>query len=243
MTAKKTICEPISVFAISDFHLPGNTDKPMDIFGSHWEGHFERIKSDWLAKVGEEDIVLIPGDISWAMTLDAAQDDLDAISLLPGRKIIVRGNHDFWWGSISQVRARLPKSIYALQNDAAHIGGLVFCGSRGWTSPANESDLENAKIYQRELIRLEMSLQHGMKLGERKKRVALLHFPPFDAQGGETQVTRILEKYQVSFAVYGHIHGMGTKSARNGELNGIGYQLVSCDALDFTLFKLPVTGE
>ena len=103
--------------------------------------------------------------------------------------------------------------------------------------------LENAKIYQRELIRLEMSLQHGMKLGERKKRVALLHFPPFDAQGGETQVTRILEKYQVSFAVYGHIHGMGIKSARNGELNGIGYQLVSCDALDFTLFKLPVTGE
>lgn len=243
MTSKTTRNKPVSVFAIGDFHLPGNTtDKPMEVFGSHWEGHFERIRQDWLTKVGEEDIVLIPGDISWAMTLDAALDDLNAIAALPGQKIIVRGNHDFWWGSITQLRANLPEKVHALQNDAAHIGGLVFCGTRGWACPADETDLENTKIYQRELIRLDMSLRHGMKWGEDKKRVVLMHFPPFDAQGGETEVTRLLEKYRVEYVVYGHIHGAAIKYARNGELNGVAYRLVSCDALDFSLFRLPVAG-
>ena len=129
----------------------------MDIFGDHWEDHFGRISEDWRARVTPEDTVLIPGDISWAMQLAAAKPDLDAIGALPGRKVLIRGNHDYWWSGITQVRCNLPKGMYALQNDALDLGFCVVCGSRGWSFPTPETPLspEDDKIYRRELLRVE----------------------------------------------------------------------------------------
>ena len=122
----------MNIFAIGDLHLPGGDTKPMDVFGSHWENHFERISRDWCARVGGEDVVLLPGDLSWAMQLEAALADLRLIGALPGKKLILRGNHDYWWSSLTQLRARLPEGMFAIQNDACEVGGVVFCALITW---------------------------------------------------------------------------------------------------------------
>lgn len=135
------------VWAISDLHLPAR-QKPMDIFGPHWANHFERIREDWIANVRQEDIVLLPGDLSWAMYLEEALEDLQRIAELPGRKLLLRGNHDYWWSAIGRVRRSLPENAFALQNDSLLLDGLLFAGSRGWTIPAEpEGESDDARIY------------------------------------------------------------------------------------------------
>ena len=119
----------MAVFAIGDLHLPGHEKKPMDVFGSHWDRHFETISDHWRQLISQEDIVLIPGDISWAMQLAQAADDLNAIAALPGRKLLLRGNHDYWWNSLSKLRAVLPEGMFAFQNDGILLDVLVFCGT------------------------------------------------------------------------------------------------------------------
>ncbi len=156
----------MSIFAIGDLHLPGGDDKPMQVFGAHWEGHWDRIRADWRARVQPEDTVLIPGDISWAMQIENAMDDLRAIAELPGRKILLRGNHDYWWCGISRLRELLPTGMYALQNDAMRLEDTAYCGTRGWTLPAGAGAAEDEKIYRRELLRMEMSLE---ALGEEEE--------------------------------------------------------------------------
>ena len=224
----------MSVFAIGDLHLPGHDQKPMDVFGSHWDRHFKTISENWLQKIGEDDVVLIPGDISWAMQLPEAQDDLNAIGALPGTKLLLRGNHDYWWSSLSQLRAVLPEKMHVIQNDAMVIDGHVFCGTRGWTFPTPQQPLgaQDEKIYQRELMRLRMSLDQAKKL-EGDDLTVMLHFPPLFADGVSTAFTDILEEYAVSRVVYGHLHGAGIKIGFDGEREGIRYHLVSCDALGF----------
>ncbi len=225
----------MAVFAIGDLHLPGHDQKPMDVFGSHWERHFETISDNWQKKVLPEDVVLIPGDISWAMQLSDAMDDLNAIAQLPGTKLLLRGNHDYWWSSLSKLRAALPSGMHVIQNDAVQVNGHVFCGTRGWTYPLSGQQLgeQDEKVYQRELLRLAMSLEQGMKLGGRDL-IVLLHFPPLLADGLSTAFTDILEKYPVRHVVYGHLHGPAIRMAFEGERAGIQYHLVSSDALHFS---------
>lgn len=232
----------MKLFAIGDLHLPGGDDKPMDVFGQHWEGHFERISQDWRERVSREDVVLIPGDISWAMQLDNARPDLMAINELPGRKIIIKGNHDYWWNTLSQVKSALPQGMEALQHNAIDVGCCVVCGTRGWTIPTKETPLPPAdvKIYNRELIRLELALQAGMKLKGDKPLVVMMHYPPLYDLERETEFTALLEKYPVHTVVYGHLHGAGLKVNFCGEERGIRYQLVSCDGLDFRLAEIPL---
>ena len=122
----------MTLFAIGDLHLPGGEEKPMDIFGDHWENHFEHIAADWRARVKDGDVVLIPGDISWAMQLERAVPDLQKIGALPGRKVLIKGNHDYWWNSVSKLRRVLPEGMSALQHDALDMGDFVVCGTRGW---------------------------------------------------------------------------------------------------------------
>ena len=220
------------VFAIGDLHLPGGDDKPMDVFGERWEGHFEKISRDWKQKVTDEDVVLIPGDISWAMQLENALPDLASVAALPGSKILLRGNHDYWWSSLTRVRESLPDGMYALQNDALRLGDCVFCGSRGWTG---EETAEDRKIYTRELIRLELSLQNAVSLGGRM--IALCHYPPVNEKGDASKVSALLEKYGAEYAVYGHLHGAHV-NAFNGESRGVRYACVSCDQTDFCLTEL-----
>jgi len=218
------------IFAISDLHLSGANPKPMDIFGRKWENHWEKIKHNWRELVQDEDVVLIPGDISWAMKLHQALVDLNAIGELPGRKIIVRGNHDYWWNSISKIRDNLPLGMYIIQNDSVFLEGIHFCGTRSWDMPGGKDDAEDdLKIFKRELERLKMSLSTAKSA---ENIIVLLHFPPFNEKGKPSEMLEIMNEYKVSHVVYGHLHGHSYK-AIEGNIDGINYHLVSCDYLDF----------
>lgn len=228
------------LFAIGDLHLPGGDEKPMEVFGEHWEGHFERICQDWRSRVIEEDAVLIPGDTSWAMQLNAAVPDLQAIGALPGRKILIKGNHDYWWGGIGQVRKVLPEGMFAIQHDTVDVGDVVICGTRGWAYPTQESPLsqEDERIFNREMIRLELALQAAVKAAGERPIVVMLHYPPLYQQDRDTPFTRLLEQYLVHTVVYGHLHGAGIRAGFQGVWNGIRYMLTSCDSLDFSLAEV-----
>ncbi|MBR4459731.1 MAG: metallophosphoesterase [Clostridia bacterium] len=238
----------MKLFAIADLHLPGGDDKPMEVFGPHWEGHFARISEDWRARVSDEDAVLIPGDISWAMQLSHAVPDLQAIGALPGRKFLIKGNHDYWWSSLTRVQAAMPEGMKALQHSAADAGPWVICGTRGWVFPTGDELLaaEDRRIYERELLRLEMALREARKLAERpdgteKPIVAMLHYPPlYDAQR-DTAFTAMLTRYGVHTAVYGHLHGAGIRAGWNGTHGGVRYLLTSCDSLGFVLREVDMT--
>lgn len=219
------------VFCISDLHLPGNADKPMDIFGPQWENHWDKIQRNWRGIVDDEDCVLIPGDISWAMKLEDAIGDLEEIGQLPGRKIMVRGNHDFWWSSISKVRRVLPPSIYALQNDSVKIGRVGFCGTRGWIAPGSKDyTTHDQKIFDREVNRLRLSLN---SVKEVEYIIVLLHYPPFNDKGEPTEICKLMGQYPVKHVVYGHLHGESSAGRVEGEIDGIWYHLTSCDFLNF----------
>lgn len=228
------------LFAIGDLHLPGGDDKPMDVFGPGWNGHFLRISEDWRERVGPDDTVLIPGDISWALQLDKALPDLQAIGKLPGRKILLKGNHDYWWTSLSRVRAALPEGMQVLQYDTIDLGDMVICGSRGWNQPTEDAPLEkeDEKIYLRELQRLELSLQAATGKANGRPIIAMMHFPPLYDTMRNTAFTALMEKYGVARVVYGHLHGQGIRTGFNGEWNGIEYRLVSCDSLGFRLARI-----
>ena len=232
----------MKLFAIADLHLPGGDEKPMNIFGPHWEGHFDRICADWQARVTAEDAVLISGDISWAMQLRDAVPDLNAIGALPGRKVLIKGNHDYWWSSLTQVRSVMPDGMTALQHSAADLDSFVVCGTRGWVFPTGDEPLsdQDRKIYQRELARLELALREAERLAQGRPIVAMTHYPPlFDAQR-DTAFTALMERFHVGLAVYGHLHGSGIRAGFTGEHNGVRYALTSCDSLDFTLLELPI---
>ena len=228
------------LYAIADLHLPGGQTKPMDVFGAHWERHFERISEDWRARVGEEDAVLIPGDISWAMQLKDAVPDLNAIGALPGRKVIIRGNHEYWWGSSSRVREALPPGMTALQQSACDLGPCVVCGTRGWSIPTAETPLsaEDEKIYQRELQRLELALADAEKLAAGRPVVVMLHYPPLYDQERQSGFTQRMEAAGVHTCVYGHLHGPAIRAGFNGRWRGVRYMLTSCDSLAFRLAEV-----
>lgn len=227
------------IYAIGDLHLPGAQSKPMDVFGAHWEGHFEKIEQDWRDRVQPEDVVLVPGDLSWAMTLEEAAPDLARICALPGQKLLLRGNHDYWWSSLTRVRALLPEGNWALQNDARVIGDAVFCGTRGWNVVSeNSTDAQNLKIYRREVMRLELSLRDAAAKAQGRPIVCMLHFPPFGEKKEDSGFTQLLERYGVHTCVYGHLHGEGIRAAFEGERGGVNYKLVSCDSLGFRLHEL-----
>ena len=223
------------IFAISDLHLPAR-EKPMDIFGAHWENHFERIAEDWRSKVTEDDIVLLPGDLTWAMRLEDAMEDIARVGDLPGKKLILRGNHDYWWSGIGQVRRALPEGMYAIQNDAMEIGGVVFCGTRGWTLPGGDATKDDLKIYERERLRLEMSLKAARRISEEKPVVVMMHYPPFSQTCDG--FADILEAYRTDVCVYGHLHGAGLQFSYNGTRGNVRYCQVSCDGLGFRVRQI-----
>ena len=214
--------------------------KPMDVFGPHWENHFERICESWRQKVSPEDVVLIPGDISWAMQLDAALGDLRRIAELPGTILILRGNHDFWWSSLTQLRSNLPPNMHAVQNDAYDAGEYVFCGTRGWMIPGQGTGAQDEKIYKREVLRLKMSLDAAKKMAEGRPIVAMMHYPPLlpEHKAGGTGFTQLLTEYGVEACVYGHLHGQSVQRGVRGLYEGVRYHLASCDALGFDLLDV-----
>ena len=230
----------MKIFAIADTHLSGQPPaKPMSVFGSHWDGHWEKIKVNWQQQVADEDVVLIAGDISWAMKLSDALVDLNAIAALPGRKIVVRGNHDYWWQTVSKMNKATEGKFEFLNNNFAAAGEWAICGSRGWTCP--EDPLFKSKdqsIFDRELLRVEASLSAARAAGF-SRIILMLHFPPFYNHQTETGFAGLINHYQVAICLYGHLHSEASiKTAATGIINGTDYQLISCDALEFTLKQL-----
>ncbi|MBN7772733.1 metallophosphoesterase [Clostridium aminobutyricum] len=222
------------IFAIADLHLSfGDTvEKPMDIYGDLWLNHTSRLKEYWQSTITEDDLVLIAGDISWALKMDEAMADLTWIHSLPGKKIISKGNHDLWWAGIGRLN-KLFEDITFLQNDYYAAGDIAICGSRGWTCPGSDDfGPHDKKIYERELLRLEFSLSAAKKAGF-EKMIGMLHYPPTNDKLQASGFTELFTKYGVQTVVYGHLHGRdGFKNGIKSIFNGVQYHLTSLDYLE-----------
>lgn len=235
------------VFAIGDLHLSLSTDKPMDIFGDHWKDHHIHLEANWKARISNDDLILLPGDLSWAMNLDEAAKDLKWLADLPGRKIILKGNHDYWWTSLSKMKSELPEGIIPLQNSAFDAGAFIVAGSRGWMSPESDeySEEKDRAIRRRELIRLELSLDaaEGMRT-EEKPLVVMMHYPPI-ISGKKTDFSRILSERGATFCIYGHLHcAAGTWNQQlDTAIDGVKYRLVSSDYLGFEPIELDIAKD
>ena len=235
----------MKVFAISDLHLSNAVEKPMDIFGDGWQNHFAKISEDWTSKVADGDLVLLGGDMSWGLTIDEAKPDYDKIAKLKGQKYVVKGNHDYYWSSLGKMRTYFP-SFNFVQNNAYRVESpdnpdkaVVIAGSRGWNIPSKDTPEADVKIYKRELIRLELSLSYAKSLQkEGDKLIAMLHYPPFEATYQDTEVTALVEKYDVDFVLYGHLHGKNARVTPTVQKHGITYILTSCDLVDNKLIEV-----
>ena len=201
----------MSIYAIGDLHLSFDTSKPMDIFGDNWKDHENKIKNDWIEKVKQDDLVLLPGDFSWAMNLKDTYKDFCYLNELPGKKILLKGNHDYWWNSLKKLNEYIEennfKDIYFLHNNSYEVEGKIIAGTRGWNlSLLNEED---KTIINRELIRLELSIQDGIKkYGEDKEIIVCMHYPPTNKELLEnSDFIKLMQKYGVKKCIYGHLHG------------------------------------
>lgn len=234
----------MAIYAIADLHLSFSEDKPMDIFGDNWENHAEKIKENWIKQVKNEDYVILPGDFSWAMYLNDTKLDFQYLNSLPGTKILLRGNHDYWWTTLTKMNEFIKennfKNIFFLYNNSYLIEDKIIVGTRGW----NILDAENdSKMIKRENARLELSIQDGIKnYGTDKEIIVFMHYPPVnknDLLGGEkTEFVKTFQKYNIHRCFYGHLHGLSHKEAIEGLVNGIEYKLISADYLNFNLIKL-----
>lgn len=229
----------MKLFAISDLHLSFASDKPMDVFGEQWTDHFLHIREDWHANVASEDIVIVAGDLSWAMDYVNALPDIEAICALPGHKVLIKGNHDYWHSSLKRTREILFNNTYFLQNDAVQIGPYVFAGTRGWLQQGSEEFGEDdEKIFVREKGRLKMSLDAAKKC--KGNIIGISHYPPFSVEREQTDFTKLYSDYGVNDVVYGHLHGAQIKKMDIGEVmvDKTTYHLTSCDFLDFQLKQI-----
>lgn len=209
----------------------------MEIFGDAWEGHFNKITADWNLKVQDDDVVLLCGDTSWGNCLEEALVDLNALKPLKGKKVFIRGNHDFWWNGISKLRASAPdETFYFLQNDCVKFGNVIICGSRGWTCPGSADYTErDNKLYLREAERFKLCFKEVEKIRKEGDTViALVHYPPMSPKLSDTLFTDLFKEHGVDKVVFGHIHGQSYFPFRTVK-DGIEYVLTSCDKVGFTL--------
>ncbi len=228
----------MSIYAISDIHLGFFNDKTMDMFGQKWEQHTEKVKKNWIEQIKDDDLTLVPGDISWGTRLEEADVDLKWLDALPGKKVVVSGNHDYWWASTSLLNNRY-KTIHFLRNSHFMYGGFAICGSRGWLCPNDtEFTSHDEKIYRREALRLKMSLDSAVRAGA-EKIIVMLHYPPTNDKKEPSAFTEIINEYGVKTVVFGHLHGNErSKRALSGVVDGVSYNLVSADCINFKPIEL-----
>jgi len=254
--SKKNI--DFNIWAIGDLHLSfGVPNKGMEAFGDEWTNWTDKLQQHWKSSIRPEDLVLLPGDISWATHLEDALPDLEWIDRLPGTKVMIRGNHDYWWSSKSKVLGILPSSLHIIQNDVFNYQGVSVAGARLWDSaefnfnafidvkegtPAKKlalyegEDEKNAKIFAKELIRLELSLKELPD--DAAHRICMTHYPPIGSDLEDSQASRILENYGVEICVFGHLHSLKKGLSLFGEKNAVTYALTSCDYLGFQPLKI-----
>lgn len=228
----------MALFVMGDLHLSLSSDKSMDIFGG-WENYVERIKDNWNREVSPEDTVVVPGDISWAMSLKEAEADFRFIHELPGRKIILKGNHDYWWTTAAKMNNFLAEngfdSIFILHNNHYAYESYGICGTRGWIN--DDSEPADAKVLAREANRLEASISSAESAG--LEPLVFLHYPPLYGNEYNPDLLEVMYRHNIKRCWYGHIHGRkGHQNAVNGERDGIVFQLVSADYVQFCPVKI-----
>ena len=232
----------MSIYAIADLHLSFASPKPMDIFGDNWRNHEQKIKDDWIKKVTDKDLVLLPGDFSWAIDLEETYKDFEYLNSLSGKKIMLKGNHDYWWNSLKKLNEYMEKNqfkdISFLYNNSYEFEENIIVGTRGWVLNSNEE--EDKKILNRELLRLELSITDGIKkYGEDKDIIVCMHYPPTNKNLLEkSEFMKIMQKYNVKKCIYGHLHGESHSEAVEGNIGKIELKLVSADYLNFKLIKI-----
>lgn len=222
----------MALYAIGDLHLCLGADKPMDVFGGAWVGYLDKLRQG-LSVIGPEDTTVLLGDISWALGLEAAAADFAFVNEIPGRKILLKGNHDYWWSTASKFQkfceAHGFTDMELLHNNCLLYGETALCGSRGWFFEEDNAGTHNEKVYNRELIRLETSLKAA---GEREK-LCFLHYPPLYRGYRCPEILQLLSSYGVKHCYYGHLHGHSHSLAVEGEENGTEFRLVSADYVNF----------
>ena len=240
----------MSIYAIADLHLSFRNPKPMDIFGNNWEKHEEKIKKDWESKVKEDDLVLLPGDIKqidnsdneYIKYLEDTYDDFSFLNDLPGKKLLLKGNHDYWWTTVTSMRKFLKEKSFEnidfIYNNSYEYEGYIITGTRGWNLNSNEE-----KIFNREVARLVLSLESGIKnFGDNKKIITCMHYPPITKHTINSRekwdFVDAMKKYGVKRCLYGHLHSDSHKEAADGNVDGISFELVSADYLKFNLKKI-----
>lgn len=234
----------MSIYTIGDLHLSFNENKPMSVFGKKWEDYEQKIEKDWKEKVKKDDIVVLPGDFSWSMYLKDTKADFEYLDKLPGRKILLKGNHDYWWSTLNKMQKYVEennfKNIDFLYNNSYEVEGNIIAGTRGWVQ-SNEQ--EDKKMINRESIRLELSIKDGIqKFGEDKPIIICMHYPPYTNYNKQNLIDspfiEIMRKYNVKKCIYGHLHGESIKEAIQGNIKGIDTTLVSADGVNFKLIKI-----
>ena len=222
----------MSLYAIGDLHLSFEADKPMDVFGSRWVGYVEKLRAG-LSVIGPEDTTVLLGDLSWSMDLSSARKDFAFISAIPGRKIILKGNHDYWWTTVNKFNTFCRENgfdnLFVLHNNCWFWGDLALCGTRGWFFEEEQSGSHDEKVFRRELIRLETSLKAA---GDAEK-ICFLHYPPVYRGYLCRPILDLLHRYGVKSCYYGHLHSESHRLAVTGEFEGIDFHLVSADYTDF----------
>lgn len=227
----------MGLFTIADLHLSFGTDKPMNIFRG-WDDYVEKLTYNWQLKIKEDDTVVLPGDLSWGMNLEESLKDFQYLDKLKGKKIILKGNHDYWWSTKAKMEMFFEKnnlhSLNILSNNHYAYDNIGICGSRGWI---NEDTIESdKKILLREAGRIELSINSALKEGLRP--VVFLHYPPIFGHGVNEDIMSVLIKYNIKHCFYGHIHGKSANKAFVGEKDGINYQLIASDYLQFSPMEI-----
>ena len=234
----------MSIYTIADLHLSFLHNKSMDIFGENWENHAEKIEYNWKNTVTENDNVILAGDFSWAMYLKDTELDFKFLNSLPGNKILLKGNHDYWWTTIAKMDRFIQdngyKNIHFLYNNSYLVEDKIIVGTRGWNIIDTSDD---SKMIKRENARLELSIKDGLKkYGDGKEIIVFMHYPPINkndmSENEPTEFIETLKKYKIHKCYYGHLHGLSHKEAIEGEIEGIEYKLISADYLNFNLIKV-----
>ncbi len=222
----------MNLFTIADLHLPLGANKPMDIFGG-WDNYVERLEKNWKKLVNDDDTVVVGGDVSWGISLVESKPDFEFINSLPGHKIILKGNHDYWWGTANKINEFLRENnfdtISILHNNSYSDGNIAICGTRGWIYDGTGE--HDQKVILREASRLETSIKFAIDSGVTP--IVFLHYPPVYAECICEEILDVLKKYSIDTVYYGHIHGKGIYNAVS-EYDDIKLRLVAADAVNFT---------
>ena len=227
----------MALYAIGDLHLCLGAPKPMDVFGGAWEGYMEKL-NEGMSVIQPEDTTVLLGDLSWALNLEESKADFAWIDRIPGRKIILKGNHDYWWSTAAKFYGFCEQNgfsdLWILNNNHYEYDGYAVCGTRGWFFEEDRSGEHDEKVFKRELIRLETSLQSAGDL----PKIVFLHYPPRYKGYTCDEILKLFEKYQVQKCFYGHLHGASHSLAMEGVWDGVEYRLVSADRLNFCPFRV-----